>query len=83
MTGIRRDARNRSRKPGVSTVSRTRGRAAVATRTRRDLAAVPGLDAIRWSRVMTAQARIAVGYYERADVQDLVVSAVLSELKGR
>ena len=64
-------------------MSRTRGRAAVPARGRRELASVPGLDAIRWSRVMTAQARIAVGYYERADVQDLVVSAVLSELKDR
>ena len=26
---------------------------------------------IRWSKVMTAQARIAVGYYDREDVKEL------------
>lgn len=38
---------------------------------------------VRWSRVMTAQARISAGYYERDDVQDLVVTAVLNELRRR
>ena len=42
-----------------------------------------GGDGVRGSRVMTAQARITAGYYERADVQDLVVTAVLNELRGR
>jgi hypothetical protein len=32
---------------------------------------------------MTAQARISAGYYERADVQELVVTAVLNELRRR
>lgn len=40
-------------------------------------------DDVRWSRVMTAQARITAGYYRRSDVQDLVVTAVLNELRGR
>jgi hypothetical protein len=40
-------------------------------------------DDVRWSRVMTAQARITVGYYRRSDVQDLVVTAVLNELRRR
>jgi hypothetical protein len=35
---------------------------------------------VRWSKVMTAQARIAVGYYERHDVKELVLDAVLKEL---
>jgi hypothetical protein len=38
---------------------------------------------VRWSRVMTAQARIAVGYYERPDVKEMVLDAVLKELKRR
>ena len=45
--------------------------------------AVRGGDEVRGSRVMTAQARISAGYYERADVQDLVVTAVLNELRRR
>jgi hypothetical protein len=35
---------------------------------------------VRWLRVRTAQARIDAGYYEREDVQDLVVNALLNEL---
>ncbi len=40
-----------------------------------------GRDGIRSARVVTARARISTGYYERADVQDLVVRAVLAELR--
>ena len=40
-------------------------------------------DDVRWSRVMTASARITAGYYRRSDVQDLVVTAVLDELRRR
>jgi hypothetical protein len=36
---------------------------------------------VRWSRVMTAQARIAMGYYDRPDVKEMVLDAVLKELK--
>ena len=35
---------------------------------------------VRWMRVRTAQVRIDAGYYEREDVQDLVVNALLNEL---
>lgn len=35
---------------------------------------------IRWSKVMTAQARIAVGYYEREDVKQLMLEALMKEL---
>jgi hypothetical protein len=38
------------------------------------------VEPIRWNKVMTAQARIAVGYYERADVLESLADAVLSEL---
>lgn len=40
-------------------------------------------EGVRGSRVMTAQARITAGYYEREDVQDLVATAVLNELRRR
>jgi hypothetical protein len=35
---------------------------------------------IRWSKVMTAQTRVAEGYYDREDVRDLLLSNVLDEL---
>jgi hypothetical protein len=38
-------------------------------------------DHIRWTKVMTAQARIAVGYYDREDVKRLLLEAVMRELK--
>lgn len=37
-------------------------------------------DRVRWSKVQTAQARIASGYYERDDVQTIVVEHILREL---
>lgn len=37
-------------------------------------------DRIRWSRVLSAQARIASDYYEREDVKAFLVDAVLEEL---
>jgi len=36
--------------------------------------------AIRWSKVMTAQTRIAEGYYDRDDVRDLLLGEVMKEL---
>lgn len=38
---------------------------------------------IRWSRVATAQARIAADYYERRDVRDRLIEALLDELGRR
>jgi hypothetical protein len=37
--------------------------------------------AIRWSRILSARARIAAGYYERNEVQERLVDAVLEELR--
>jgi hypothetical protein len=37
-------------------------------------------DHIRWTKVMSAQARMAVGYYERDEVKELLLDAVLHEL---
>ncbi len=39
------------------------------------------LDSVRWPRVRTARERIDSGYYEREDVQHLVVNALLNELR--
>lgn len=36
---------------------------------------------VRWSKVQTAQARIASGYYERDEVEGAVVSALVRELR--
>ena len=41
---------------------------------------VLGTDRVRWSKVQKAQARIASGYYESEEVQDLVVEQILREL---
>jgi hypothetical protein len=38
-------------------------------------------ERIRWTRVMTAQARLAVGYYDRPDVLERLADAVLHELE--
>jgi len=38
---------------------------------------------VRWSRVLTAQARITAGFYERTDIQDQVAGAVLNVLRHR
>lgn len=35
---------------------------------------------VRWSRIATARARIASGWYERDDVQSRLADAVLEEL---
>ena len=37
-------------------------------------------DRVSWSRVQTAQARIVSGYYERDEVQGVVVDEILKEL---
>ena len=62
-----------TRSPGSSArrgVSRTRAR----------LLPMRTAKSIRWSKVMTAQARIATGYYDRKDVKEMVLEAVLREL---
>jgi hypothetical protein len=38
-------------------------------------------DRIRPGRVLAAQARIASGYYERPEVQDYLLEALLQELR--
>jgi hypothetical protein len=38
-------------------------------------------DRVRWSRVVSAQARIASGYYEREEVKAFLVEAIWSKLQ--
>jgi len=37
-------------------------------------------ESVRWSRVKTARARIAADYYERGEVKDRVLDALMDEL---
>ena len=37
-------------------------------------------DAIRWSKVIAARARIAAGHYDRDDVKDRLIESVMREL---
>jgi hypothetical protein len=88
-----RDARTsrasgRSPKASVARDGRSRRVGASGTRGRRSSSSAPTVptraaDQVRWSRVLTAQARIAVGYYERDDVKQRVVDALLREFKKR
>jgi hypothetical protein len=38
---------------------------------------------VRWSRVRAARARIAAGFYDRADVREKLLDAILAELTDR
>ena len=60
----------------------SRARAKAATKRARARWSAPLRIAkdIRWSKVMTAQARMATGYYDRKDVKEMVLEAVLKEL---
>lgn len=39
--------------------------------------------AVRWSRILSAQARIASGYYELEEVRESVVDALMEEMDRR
>jgi len=39
-----------------------------------------GEAGVRWSRVQAVRARIAAGYYDRDEVRDQLVDALMSEL---
>jgi hypothetical protein len=38
---------------------------------------------VRWPNIATARARVAAGWYDRADVKDRLVDALLEELRRR
>ena len=40
----------------------------------------PTSGGVRWSRVKAARARIAAGFYDRADVREQLLDALLDEL---
>lgn len=40
-------------------------------------------DYVRWPHIATARARVAAGWYDRADVKDRLVDALLEELRRR
>ena len=42
-----------------------------------------GEACLRWSRVQAARARIAAGFYDRDDVREKLLNAVLDELTDR
>lgn len=39
------------------------------------------LERVRWSRVVSAQARIATGFYEREEVKAYLVEAIWNHLR--
>jgi hypothetical protein len=64
------------------TTTRKQSRSSKRSRPRAKLWKVVRDDGpVRWSKVQTAQARIASGYYERDEVECVVVSALVRELK--
>jgi hypothetical protein len=42
-----------------------------------------GEAGVRWSRVKAARARIAAGFYDRDDVREKLLNAILDELTER
>ena len=59
------------------------GRSHEHSRERRLARTPPPSSRVRWSKVKTAQARMAVGYYERLDVKEALLDAVIKELSRR
>ncbi len=41
------------------------------------------IEFIRWPNVATARARVAAGWYDRDDVKERLVDALLAELRRR
>ena len=75
-----------TRSPRVRRARRSQATASKSTPTLRlvtgngvPVATSPG-GSIRWSKVRTAQARIAAGYYDREEVREKVLEAVLDVL---
>lgn len=75
---------NGRRRETVAARSRSNGtvstRKGTSRRTRSWVRPLSTSRTVRWSKVMTAQARIATGYYDRKDVKEMVLEAVLKEL---
>jgi hypothetical protein len=52
----------------------------VRKRTAATVTPIQDAEQIRWSRVLAAQARVASGYYDRPDVQEFILDAVIDEI---
>jgi hypothetical protein len=77
---VRRDSDRRER--GVMTITRPAQRGPKRSRQGGISAiALRESNRIRWSKVMAAQARMASGYYDRDEVQQFLVEALLRELR--
>jgi hypothetical protein len=63
--------------------ARRAARREVAARSVAPIPLHPAAAGIRWSRVATAQARIAADFYQRRDVRDRLIEALLEELDSR
>jgi len=65
----------------------SRRREPVVSTTRRSpalkLVPVPGARVASLARVAQARRRIAAGWYDRSEVRDRLVEAVLQEIRGR
>ena len=75
-TASMRGSTKRGRKPAAlarRAAARTQARATSAARAR----------VVDLSRVVEARRRIASGWYDRSDVRDRLVEAVLNEMRGR
>jgi hypothetical protein len=47
------------------------------------LVPIPGASVVSLARVAEARRRIAAGWYDRSEVRDSLVDAVLHEMRGR
>jgi transposase len=62
--------------------STTRRRKPAAASKRRVLERAPNANVVDLARVVEARKRIASGWYDRSDVRDSLVEAVLEEIRG-
>ena len=63
-------------------MNRRRKRTSVQTKSAK-VVPFPRDGVVRLTRVLEARRRIASGWYDRADVRDSLVDAVLHEIRGR
>ena len=63
-------------------MNRRRKRTSVRTKSAK-VVPFPRGGIVRLTRVLEARRRIATGWYDRADVRDTLVDAVLHEIRGR
>jgi hypothetical protein len=62
---------------------RGKGTKPVKSRTQAKIIPLHAASVVRLARVAEARRRIATGWYDRAEVRDSLVEAVLQEFRGR